>query len=76
MLEIKDIKNSQRFWGKDPKDGKVWEFKAWQAPFERDGKLWIECTDAGDYIYEFDETDAYMLYATEQEANEDQSQTG
>ncbi|MND31791.1 hypothetical protein D3C80_223510 [compost metagenome] len=64
MLKVTDIKNGQVFWGVDPKTGKVWDFKAWQNPFERDGKWWIECTDAGDYIYEFNEDDAYMLYAT------------
>lgn len=70
MLNIKDIRNSQVFWGVDPKTNKVWDFKAWQNPFERDGKWWIECTDAGDYIYEFDENDSYMLYATKQEAKD------
>lgn len=71
MLQIKDIKNSQRFWGVDPKTNKVWDFKAWQNPFEQNGKLCIECTDAGDYIYVFDEDDAYMLFATEQEAEDE-----
>lgn len=66
MLQIKDIKNSQYFWGKDPKTGTVHEFKAWQNPFMRGGKLWIECTDRGDYIYEFDENDAHMLYPTKE----------
>lgn len=71
MLQIKDIKNSQVFWGLDPNTKKVWSFKAWQNPFKRDGKLWIECTDRGDYIYEFDEDDAQMLFATEQEAKDE-----
>jgi hypothetical protein len=70
MLQIKDIKNSQVFWAKDPKTGKVHDFKAYGNPSVCDGKLVVECTDSGDYIYMFDENDADILFATEQEAEQ------
>lgn len=65
MLVIKDIKNSQVFYGKG-KDGSPYRFKAWGDAKQDEFGMWeIECTDEGDYCYTFDTLDQHILYPTE-----------
>lgn len=66
MLKIKDIKNSQVFYGKDSK-GEYHSFKAWGDASCVNGVWEVECTDSGEYCYTFDETDEYTLYAAHYE---------
>ena len=61
MISIKDIKNGEVFFGLCS-DGKFKDFKAWQDPWCELGVWKVECTDAGDYVFIFDETDQDVLF--------------
>ena len=69
MLKIKDIKNSQFFYGKNG-DGTAYEFRAYGSPFQKEGVWHIEATDAGDYCFTFNELDESILYPSEEMTDE------
>lgn len=64
MLKIKDLKQNQRFYGKDSQ-GNAYDFKVWDVPYKDDGVWAVDCTDGGDYCFTFTETSEAVLYLTE-----------
>lgn len=63
MLEIKNIKNTQVFYGKS-KEGEPHRFKAFGDAFLSTQVWTVECTDEGDYIFRFNQDDQHILYPT------------